>query len=144
MKTYSHTQRAGRWLWLPAGMALILLLMTVWLRLWPLLGGIGVLALAMWLFGSLTIELAGGVLKWRLGPGLIRRSLPVDLIAEARAVRTRWIDGWGIHYTRLGWLYNVAGFDAVAITLKNGKQFALGTDEPDRLLTALNLGSAHL
>jgi hypothetical protein len=38
----------------------------------------------------------------------------------------------------------VAGFDAVAITLKNGKQFALGTDEPDRLLTALNLGSAHL
>lgn len=144
MKTYSHTQRAGRWLWLPAGMALILLLMTVWLRLWPLLGGLGVLALAMWLFGSLTIELAGGVLKWRLGPGLIRRSLPVDLIAEARAVRTRWIDGWGIHYTRLGWLYNVAGFDAVAITLKNGKQFALGTDEPDRLLTALNLGSAHL
>jgi hypothetical protein len=144
MKTYSHTQRAGRWLWLPAGMALILLLMTVWLRLWPLLGGIGVLALAMWLFGSLTIELAGGVLKWCLGPGLIRRSLPVDLIAEARAVRTRWIDGWGIHYTRLGWLYNVAGFDAVAITLKNGKSLALGTDEPERLLAALNHGLAHL
>ncbi len=144
MKTYSHTQRAGRWLWLPAGMALILLLITVWLRLWPLLGGLGVLGLVMWLFGSLTNELAGGVLKWRLGPGLIRRSLPVDLIAEARAVRTRWIDGWGIHYTRLGWLYNVAGFDAVAITLKNGKSLALGTDEPERLLAALNHGLAHL
>lgn len=143
MKTYSHTQRAGRWLWLPAGMALILLLMAVWLRLWPLLGGIGVLALAMWLFGSLTIEISAGVLNWRFGPGLIRRSLSVNLIAEARAVRTRWFDGWGIHYTRLGWLYNVAGFDAVAITLNNGKQFALGTDEPERLLAALNPASAH-
>jgi hypothetical protein len=125
-------------------MALILLIIALWLRLWPILGGIVVLVLAMWLFGSLTIELAGGVLNWRLGPGLIRRSLSVNLIAEARAVRTRWIDGWGIHYTRLGWLYNVAGFDAVAITLKNGKQFALGTDEPERLLAALNAPSAHL
>lgn len=143
MKTYSHTQQAGRWLLIPAGMALVLLLMALWLRLWPVLGGIVVLALAVWLFGSLTIEISAGVLKWRLGPGLIRRSLPVNLIAEAQAVRTRWFDGWGIHYTRLGWLYNVAGFDAVAITLKNGKQFALGTDEPERLLAALNPASAH-
>ncbi len=144
MKTYSHTQRAGRWLLIPAGMALVLLFMALWLRLWPVLSGIVVLALAVWLFGSLTIEISAGVLKWRLGPGLIRRSLSVNLIAEARTVRTRWFDGWGIHYTRLGWLYNVAGFDAVAITLKNGKQFALGTDEPERLLAALNPVSAHL
>jgi hypothetical protein len=45
----------------------------------------------------------------------------------------------GIHLSRFGWLYNVSGFDAVAIILKSGKRFALGTDEPDALLQALNV-----
>ena len=48
-----------------------------------------------------------------------------------------YLEGWGIHLSRFGWLYNVSGFDAVAITLVSGKRFALGTDEPQALLAAL-------
>ena len=45
--------------------------------------------------------------------------------------------GWGIHLTPYGWLYNVSGFDAVAITLRNGRKVALGTDDPHGLVDAI-------
>lgn len=137
MKTYSHTQRAGRWLWIPAGMAAILAGLAAWTRLWPLLGSVALLVVVAWAFGSLTVEIESGMLRWRLGPGLIRRSLALASIAEVKAVRTRWFDGWGLHYTRFGWLYNVAGFDAVALTLRDGKRVAVGTDEPTALIRAI-------
>jgi hypothetical protein len=31
------------------------------------------------------------------------------------------------------WIYNVSGFDAVEIKLKNGKVYRIGTDEPKKL-----------
>jgi hypothetical protein len=43
----------------------------------------------------------------------------------------------GIHLTPYGWLYNVSGLDAVAIRLRNGRKFALGTDDPYRLTAAI-------
>ena len=36
-----------------------------------------------------------------------------------------------------GWLYNVSGFDAVAMTLRDGRTFALGTDDPHGLVDAI-------
>lgn len=54
-------------------------------------------------------------------------------------MRTNFIEGLGIHLNRFGWLYNVSGIDAVAITLCNGKRFALGTDEPKKLCAQLAL-----
>jgi hypothetical protein len=36
-----------------------------------------------------------------------------------------------------GWLYNVSGLDAVAITLRNGRKFAFGTDDPHGLVAAI-------
>ncbi|MFT3870892.1 MAG: hypothetical protein QM715_20760 [Nibricoccus sp.] len=50
-----------------------------------------------------------------------------------KAIQTSFLDGWGIHFTRHGWLYNIAGRDAVAFTLKNGKRLALGSDEAENL-----------
>ena len=78
-----------------------------------------------------------GELRWRFGAGLIRKRVPLDQIISARAVRTNWIEGWGIHLSRYGWLYNVSGFGAVAIQMKNGQHFALGTDEPEKLMARL-------
>ena len=46
----------------------------------------------------------------------------------------------GIHHTPYGWLYNVSGFDAVAITLRDGRKFAVGTDDPHGLITAILAG----
>lgn len=99
-----------------------------------------ILVLCGWLFHSLTIEVGEGELRWRFGPGLIRKRVALDLILTAQPVRTNVHEGWGIHLSRFGWLYNVLGYDAVAIKMKNGQHFALGTDEPEALCIALNAG----
>jgi hypothetical protein len=108
----------------------------VWLRLF-LFFVVPVLFIIAWLFHSLTIEIDKGELSWRFGPGLVRKSVPLEEIISAEPVRTNLLEGWGIHLSRYGWLYNVSGFDAVAVTLRNGKCFALGTDEPQALATRL-------
>ncbi len=71
------------------------------------------------------------------GPGIIRKRVRLAEIVGCEPVRIRWWYGWGIHLTPFGWLYNVSGLDAVAITLRAGRKFALGTNDPHGLLAAL-------
>ncbi len=71
------------------------------------------------------------------GVGLVRKKVALAEIAACEPIRIRWWYGWGIHLTPYGWLYNVAGLDAVAITLRDGRKFALGTDDPDELVAAI-------
>jgi hypothetical protein len=78
------------------------------------------------------------MLRLQFGLGVPRKSVPVADIATVEVTRTRFWDGWGVHRTRRGWLYNVAGFDAVLVRLKDGKSFLVGTDEPRKLKTALD------
>jgi hypothetical protein len=96
-----------------------------------------VLALAILLFWSMTVEIRAGLLEARLGPGLIRKRAALDQIASCEPVRNPWWYGWGIHYTPHGWLYNVSGARAVEIRLRSGKVFRLGTDEPEVLASAV-------
>lgn len=88
-------------------------------------------------FHSLTITVGGGRLTWQFGPGPIRKSVALEEVVEARATRMSALAGWGIRWTPKGWLYNVSGLDAVEVTLRSGKRFFLGTDEPDRLVAAI-------
>jgi hypothetical protein len=105
----------------------------------PIFTAVPFFIVAGWLFHSLTIEIADGELRWRFGPGLIHKHVSLNEVAEAQSVRTNVLEGWGIHLSRFGWLYNVSGFDAVAIKLKNGRSLCLGTDEPQALLAVLGL-----
>ena len=82
-----------------------------------------------------------GAVKLRFGVGLIRRTIPLGRIQAAARVRNRWWYGWGIHLTPHGWLWNVAGLDAVELRLEEGKVFRIGTDDPEGLEAAL---STHL
>lgn len=95
------------------------------------------MAVFLLLFGTLTVEIDETHLRFRFGIGLIRKSIPLAEIVEARPVRTTWADGWGIHYTARGWLYHVSGWEAVEITLTSGQRLRLGTDEPQHLTQAL-------
>ncbi len=95
------------------------------------------MAVFLVLFGTLTVEIDESHLRFRFGIGLIRKSIPLAEIVEARPVRTTWTDGWGIHYTAHGWLYHVSGWEAVEITLTSGQRLRLGTDEPQHLTQAL-------
>ncbi len=95
------------------------------------------LLLLFMLMSSLTISIGRNALAWRFGPGLISKEVPIAEIDSARIIRTRLLDGIGIHYTRHGWLYSVSGRDAVAVTLKDGSSFALGTNDPAGLWEAI-------
>lgn len=100
-----------------------------------------VVALFLASFGSLTVRVDEGGVKLRFGVGLIRRTIPLGRIQAATRVRNRWWYGWGIHLTPHGWLWNVAGLDAVELRLEEGKVFRIGTDDPEGLEAAL---STHL
>jgi len=52
-------------------------------------------------------------------------------------VKNHWYYGWGIHLTPHGWLYNISGFLAVEIQMKSGKKYRIGTDEPKKLIEAI-------
>lgn len=107
--------------------------------LWALLAVSLTLVLALALFHSLTVRVGASRIELRFGIGLIRKSFDLALVQEARAVRNHWYNGWGIRAIRGGWLYNVSGLDAVEVTFSNGKLCRIGTDEPRRLLRAIEL-----
>ncbi len=137
MNAYKHTQR-GNLILIVMGFLSVAFIIVGFTVARSVLAVVPLLLLCGWLFYSLTIEIGDGELRWRFGPGLIRNRIPLQEIASATPVRTSALEGWGIHFSRFGWLYNVSGCDAVAITLKNGKKFALGTDEPQTLVTRLH------
>lgn len=101
-------------------------------------GLVGALMLVgLLLFHCLTVEIARGYLKIRFGIGVIRKTIRVKDLESAERVRNRWWYGWGIKLTPHGWLFSVSGFDAVQVRLRNGRQYRIGTNEPDRLLAAI-------
>jgi hypothetical protein len=101
-----------------------------------LVGAAAAAALGL-LWSRMTICIDSDRLRWSFGPGWPRFSLALAEIQSVDATRTTFWQGWGIHRTRRGWLYNIAGWDAVLVTRADGKQFLLGTDEPRRLKSAL-------
>jgi hypothetical protein len=96
-----------------------------------------VLLLLPFLFWKLTITLDHETLRASFGIGLVRKTVPVANIVACEPIRIRWWYGWGIHLTPYGWLYNVSGFDAVVITMRSGRRFCLGTDQPNELVAAI-------
>ena len=95
------------------------------------------LALVLAFFWKLTVTIDDHALRASFGPGFIYKQIPLAEIESAIPVRTKWWEGWGIHLSRFGWLYNVSGWDAVAIRLRNGRQLAIGTDQPEELADAI-------
>ncbi len=98
---------------------------------------LAVLTLAALLFGSLTVSVDDTAVRWHFGPGVWHKSLPLAEVADLCVIRTRWWYGWGIRISPHGWLYNVSGLGAVAITRTDGRQVWLGSDEPERLAEAI-------
>ena len=97
-----------------------------------------ILLITLALSGWMTIEVGEGVLRWRMGIGLMGGSCALAEIAEVSLVRNPWWYGLGVHLTPDGWLYNVSGSQAVRIQLTSGRAVRLGTDEPQMLLDALD------
>lgn len=137
-KHYHHTQ-TGYLLIVILGAAL---LFVVGLILasgfnWVALAVLVILAACLGLFATLIVEIDGEALTLRFGPGLIHKQFRLADITTCRVVKNPWYYGWGIHLTPAGWLYNVSGFWAVELQLRNGRTYRIGTDDPEGLAEAI-------
>ena len=107
----------------------------------PTEAGVAILLLlTLFLFASLTVEISGGSIVCRFGPGLIRKEIELSDITDARPVTNSWLAGWGIRWIPGRYmLWNVSGLQAVELTLTNGKKFRICTDKPDSLVRAIQI-----
>lgn len=90
-------------------------------------------------FATLTVAIDGEFLKIRFGWGIFRKKFALNEIVEVKKVRNHWYYGWGIKrwFCPQMWIFSVSGFDAVELTMKNGKIYRIGTDEPEKLEAAV-------
>ncbi|HEY3321794.1 MAG TPA: hypothetical protein VGP72_15095 [Planctomycetota bacterium] len=96
-----------------------------------------ILILSLALFYSLTVSVSDDAVQLSFGIGIIRKRFALADIQDCHAVRNFWLYGWGIHLTPHGWLYNISGLDAVEIALSGGRHARIGTDEPEKLVMAI-------
>jgi hypothetical protein len=90
------------------------------------------------LFYALTIEIQDNIITCRFGIGLIQKRISLSEIETVKAVQNPWYAGWGIRWIPgQYWLWNVSGFEAVELYMKDGKKFRIGTDEPEALVRAI-------
>ena len=120
-----------------AGSGLIVALRST-LRSIPLLASSAIVFVCATLFDSLTVRVSHDLVEISFGIGIIRKQFDVGNIRRASVVKNKWYYGWGIRLTPHGWLYNVSGLDAVEILMDNGKQYRIGTDQPNELENAIN------
>jgi hypothetical protein len=85
------------------------------------------------------VTIDGKYLRIKFGYGIFRKRFMLNEIISARVARNHWYYGWGI---RFWWwprmlIFNVSGFDAVEIRMKNGRIYRIGTDEPEKLEYAI-------
>ena len=86
-------------------------------------------------FCPLQVIIDGKYLRIKFGYGIYQKKFLLEDVMSAKTVKNHWYYGWGIRlwFWPKMWIYNVSGFDAVEIKLKNGKIYRIGTDEPEKL-----------
>jgi hypothetical protein len=106
-------------------------------RLWLYAPGMLAFAALMLALSRLTVTVQDRTLSVGFGCGLARRRFDLTSVEKATATKTSWLTGWGIRITPSGWVYNASGRHAVRLRFTSGKQFTIGTDEPEALLAAI-------
>ena len=131
---YEHTQTGGILLIVGGSVALFFLA-----RVSPF--AFGIVLLVCLGFGALAVSVDHSHIVIRFGVppllGWFRKRVFLDTVQDYRTVRNRWLHGFGIRYIGNGWLYNVAGLDAVELRLTNGRRLRIGTDEPNAFAASI-------
>lgn len=139
MVNYQHTQRA----YYIYGIVIVELVLTILMILFSsinwwvilLLTLTGVILYAM---SSLTVKVDDKTITIYFGSKFFNKSFTLQGIKSSKVVSNPWYYGWGIHRTPRGWLYNVAGKYGIEVEYENGKMFRIGSDEPEKLIKAIN------
>jgi len=90
-------------------------------------------------FATLTVSIDEKYLRIKFSYSVFRKKFPLNEIVSATSVKNHWYYGWGIRlwlWPKM-WIYNVSGFEAVEIIMRNKKIYRIGTDDPSRLETAI-------
>jgi hypothetical protein len=90
-------------------------------------------------FWSLRVTIDDKYLRIKFGYGIYQKKFTLNEVISVKTVKNHWYYGWGIRgrlWPKM-WIFNVSGFDAVEITLKNGHKYRIGTDEPKELEQAI-------
>lgn len=88
---------------------------------------------------TLTVSIDEKYIGVKFGYGLFRKKFLLSEIASVKQAKNHWYYGWGLRV----WfwphmcIYNVSGFDAVEIIMRNGKIYRIGTDVPSELESAI-------
>jgi hypothetical protein len=99
---------------------------------------LAVLAVAISVFSSLTVQVDDEALTFGFAFGVLRRRVPLADIAAAERITVPWWFGAGVKLSRDAVSYLVAAGPAVAIRLKSGgREIRLGSNDPDTLVAAL-------
>ncbi len=90
-------------------------------------------------FATLTASIDENCLRIKFGYGIFAKMFPLKEIASVQRVMNHWYYGWGVKvwFWPYMWIYNVSGFDAVEIIMRNGKIYRIGTDTPGELEAAI-------
>ena len=149
MTTYKHTQIS----YLMLIITLAVLVLFAWLHVTalaepasvdsgPNFAVTAIMALILFIlasFATLTVSIDENYLRIKFGYGIFAKTFPLKEIASVQAVKNRWYYGWGVKvwFWPYMWIFNISGFDAVEIIMRNRKIYRIGTDEPEKLETVI-------
>ena len=90
-------------------------------------------------FTTLTTSIDKNCLQIKFGYGIFRKKFLLSEIISTKQVKNHWYYGWGMRvwFWPYMWIYNVSGFDAVEIIMRNGKIYRIGADTPSELEAAI-------
>ena len=101
---------------------------------------VAVMVVCLFLFISQTVIVDTERLQLRMGPGLIRRTVPLqDILAVGRLRLPWWAVTYGIRMSLSGkaQLWRVSGAEAVDLQLSGERRLLITSDEPDVLAAAI-------
>jgi hypothetical protein len=138
MKEYKHTQ-VGYVLIVALGAAILFIArLTLITRFNPgTMFLLGFMILCLALFATLTVQVSSQTVNIRFGIGVIRRHFALRDVQAFRAVKNPWYYAWGIHMIPNGWVFNVSGWEAVELQMKDGRKYRIGTDDTRGLMAAV-------
>jgi hypothetical protein len=100
---------------------------------------LGFMSLCLSLFATLTVQVKEQAIHIQFGIGVIRKRFALGDVQAYRAVKSPWYYGWGIHAIPGGWIFNVSGWEAVELQMKNGRKYRIGSDDIQGFMGALAL-----
>ncbi len=142
MEKYVHRQN-GWGLRVLLGMTFLFILYSGWssapegVTPYGLIGVAGSLVgIIMVLFTSMTVRVTDEALEVAMGPGLIRKRIPLDQIESLSVKPIPWYS-MGLKKIDDGWLYCVGPSRGLELLLTTGRRYIIATNDLEGLKSAL-------